>query len=1011
MASAQQSAERIYTLLTEALSEDPVRRRAAEQALRQAEDEIDFFASLAQIATAADEHAEPTVRWLAAVCGKNAVPRSWRRRVHQNAVTEDERSFVIHTLLSSIGEKRANIATQLSVWIAAIGRLDFPRHWRSVVSDLCNQVKPGNVITMKHALSTLDMTLKGLESVRLRTDRLVLQLYGPSAFSMIYGVFRDRISEIPSICNDCGQQEAQDKFQILVFCLKSLRRIIDNACGDLAQLASLPELFQLFVGQREYFMCARKSGTDIQRRLSLLAVKLVRVTHCRHPITFQPYLSVFLPLYYQMVMSYETNSYDERICFHAVNFLMNLLNSPDYRYDGTNVRTIRENHNASFQIPPGNSPEGCRAVILSFFSEDAMKKLFEVIISKIFILTAEEVETWASDPEALVRKDDEEYWGLTTLRKECELLMTLLLCRDAEHLVDHILKLTWSVPHEQALLLDACYRAVGIVGATVRGNSEFDVDSALKGRVGTILQSKCGENLGERIIQARAVWLIGQCTEQLSRESRRMLYPWLVRLMAERDYDRVIVLTAAKTVQFLVDDLGFHGEDFAGYLEACIEACVRLVRESESVETKRELMGTVCNLISGCGPEVVAPVSRAITLSIPLIWEDFGRTGRGSSAGGGNSFDERANSGNVEVLLQMDVVILLRKLIQKTGDVLLRQSDTLQVLTAVLQYSLDASRGAGNIAMVPDACELWLTVVMGSKEYMTELHQLFPMTEKVLGNDHDNLGIVFQIMKEYMLLGGGLFLKDFHGQISHMVHTAIKSVVDRGLLAAADVTDMWLQVYSSDGLETFGQVLRLMMEKIEDQSESMVVSSAFLAVLGRATLINVEKVGSIVFQNDEKTCLALVDGIIGHLDTLPRLKGRRIGVLGLCMLVSRYRESSEVRRRVSGVLNGVAHVLGEEGKLESRREQIRKRADFEYDISRNGDREVGHIPFRAEANATLDGEVRQKQMQERDVGKVMRIEDACKQMLVSIHSLGEEAYAEALRGTDPAITQQIEGIL
>lgn len=1021
MTTPQESAQRIYSLLTEALSVDSFRRRAAEQALRQAEDEVDFFASLVQIATSADEEVDPTIRWLAAVCGKNAVSRSWRRRVHPNAVTDDEREFVIYTLLSSIGEKRSNIATQLSVWLAAIGRLDFPRHWRSVVDDLCDKVKTDDITTMKHALSTFDMTLKSLESVRLRTDRVILQRSGPSAFSVLYAIFRARMTEWLSLCNDHSQQRAQDVFQILVFTLKSLRRIIDFACGELTQLTALPELLQLFIQQRDHFVCARKDCTDAQLRLSLLAIKLVRVAQRRHPIAFQPYLPVFLQVYYQLVTAYETAVFDERICFHAVNFIMNLLNAPDYRYDGANLQKYRDKIDSSTHIPPGNTPEGCRTLVLLFFTKELTIKLFEVIIGKIFLLTTSEIETWASDPETLVREDDG-CWGISLLRKECEYLFKLLLSRDSESLPPHIFKLTSSVPRDQPLLLDACYKAVGIVGAQLRGHDAFDIDSYLNGSIGVILRSKCSEDLGERIIQARAAWLVGQFAERLSRESRQMVYPWLVQLMAQQDYDRVIVLTATKSLQYLVDDLGFRGEDFAPYLEVCIQSCIFLVKESESVETKRELMSTICNLVNACNPEVVAPVARNIALSVPSIWDDLGKVERVASRIQGNENDAAINdslqngNGNVggsdaEVLLQMDVVTLLNALVLKTGELLLQQSDTRQILTAVLTYSLDATRGVGNIAMVPDACELWLTVVMASAEYAGELRELFPMTEKVLGNDHDNLPVVFNIIKAYMLLGGLSFFHEFYSLVCRIVHNAVKSVVDRGLLAAADVTDMWLRAFSKEGVEAFGDVLKLMVEKIKDQGESVVVNSAFLAVLSRAALANVEKLESLVFQNDESTCLELLDGIIRHLDTLPRFQGRRVGVLGLCALVSRYCESFEVRRRVPGVLNGVAHVLGEEGKLESRREKIRRRADFEYDLSRHGHRDHDDIVPQADVNATLHGEVRMKAVQDLDVAKVMRIENACKEMLMSIHSLGDGAYADALQHADPAITQQIQGVL
>lgn len=1017
MTSPQQSAERIYALLNEALSEDVSIRRNAEQALRQAENEPDFFASLVQIATASEDEVSTTISWLAAVCAKNAVPRSWRRRAHPNRVTDDERHFVIETLIASLGESRTNIATQLSVWISAIGRIDFPRHWCSVISDLCERVNNPNQNIKKHALATLDMTLKSLTSMRLRSDRVALQRYGPPTFSVIYDIFCDMMTKLIS-----GQSDGPDSvytFRVVELCLKTLRRIIDCASADLGELPHLSDLLQRFAQQPELFQCSRSDGSDIQRRLSLLATKLVRVAQTRHPIAFQPYLPVFLPLYYHMLLSYDPNSHDERISYHAAAFIQNILKAPDYPYDSVNFEQFRERSALPLNVPPGNTPEGCLILVLSFFTIDAINKLIETIISKVFVLTPMELDNWANDPETLVREGDDAYWETLTLRNECERLLNLLLVRYRRHVIPHIIKLTSSVPKEQPLLLDACYRAIGRTVNDI--HNAFDFNSWLKGPIGTILQSRYPNDLGERIIQARAVWLVGQFTELLNRESRRMVYPWLVQLMAQSEYDRVIVLTAAKALQYLIDDLGFHGEDFEAYLEVCVQTCIKLIRESDTVETKRELLDTVGNLLHGCDPQVVAPVAGNIVLSMPTMWEDFSKSEgttlkvsenpepHGVSLLGENGFVVRSNA---VTLLQTDIVVLINKLITKTGDLLLQANNTRHVIMVILEYSLDASRGAGNIAMVSDGCELWLSTVMASSEYTDDIRKLLPMASRILGNDFDNLAEIFNIIKAYILLGGRKFINDFSSELCRIAHSAIKSVIDRGLLAAADVMDIWLQAFPEDGIQSCGEVFKLMMQKVRDKSESNVVTSSFLTVLSRAAILNIKQLESVVFCGDESICLEFLDRIVEHLDTLPRLRGRRLGVLALCMMVSQYSANVEVRRRVPDVLNGVVHVLGEEGKLEMKRTQIRKRADFEYDISRNGDRDDDDRgPIRVAKCATLHGEIRMKALEDRDATKLMRIEDVCKDMLMKIHELGADPYLEVLRGTDPAITKQLEGVL
>lgn len=121
----------------------------------------------------------------------------------------------------------------------------------------------------------------------------------------------------------------------------------------------------------------------------------------------------------------------------------------------------------------------------------------------------------------------------------------------------------------------------------------FAFDTWLNGPLLPILQATRSGDLGERVIQARAVWLVGQVAEQISRESRLAIYPLIVRLMSCTNYDRVITLTASKVVKQLVNDVHFLEEDFAPHLRKCIVSCFQLIACSEDIEAKRDVLSTV----------------------------------------------------------------------------------------------------------------------------------------------------------------------------------------------------------------------------------------------------------------------------------------------------------------------------------------------------------------------------------------------------------------------------------
>ncbi|CAN8065174.1 unnamed protein product, partial [Agarophyton chilense] len=910
--TAQESAERVYAVLRDALSHQADVRQRAEKALKHAEEKQDYFASLAAIATAPNDQTEPEVRWLAAVCGKNAVFRSWRRRAGRSLVTNDERVYVRSCLLAALGEPLSTISTQISVWISYIARLDFPDAWPNLLSDLVEAFKKPDPMVMSHALVTMDMVLKQLASRRLISHRRALYRVSPMLFSELHQEFCQSLQVL--LQNARPTEELKKHFEVLVRCMKSFRRLISYGCEKLSDIPLVPTLMSKIVELPQVFMCGA-TGNENQIRLTHLASKLVRVTHERHPLQFQPYLPTFLNLYYETVTAYNPGISHDRTCFQAVSFLKCVAQCPSYLINSTTVSKFKSAPNLNPNPQGEISAETCRAIVLLFFDDTRTDVLIETMITKIFMLTQREVDTWASDPESLILDEEAAEWGAQNLRHECEELFKLLLIRDKPRIVPKILQIAEAVSRDKPLMLDACYRAVGTAVYDVQGAFDFEV--WLNGHLGVILQADYSEKLGDRIAQARTAWLVAQFAEQLTRDSRRVVYPLLNRLLTFMDRDLVIGLTTAKAIQTLVEDLGFHDGDFAPHLQLCLESCFRLIRKCDAFETKRDILGTVTSLVERCAAHDVAPHVNMIASALPQMWDNTGmisehtnerlaaqvELGEKSISLGGA---EKSSSG--EVLLRTSIVQLLSALMRKVGPVCIATEAMMAVILGVLRFSVDMSKEGGGLYLVEEGCELWAALLGASTEYTAELRGLFPMTERILGADFDNLREVFKLMESYTLLGGHQFMSEYGGMLKSTLLRSIGEVKDRGCLAAVEILETILLRFPQEGVRYMGEILVKIAGRVVGKKESQVVMSAFVGLLSRAALSNLAEFEDVIVERDEQRCVQLMDAMVENVDALYGVGLKKRTAMALCGLMERFARSGAARERFAAVVNVVVQV-------------------------------------------------------------------------------------------------------
>uniref|UniRef100_A0A8D2KTU7 Importin-11 n=1 Tax=Varanus komodoensis TaxID=61221 RepID=A0A8D2KTU7_VARKO len=158
----------VLQVLTQATSQDTAVLKPAEEQLKQWETQPGFYSVLLNIVT--NHNLDVNVRWLAVLYFKNGIDRYWRR-VAPHALSEDEKSTLRAGLIANFNEPINQIATQISVLIAKVARLDCPRQWPELIPTLVESVKIQDDLRQHRALLTFYHVTKTLASKRLAADR------------------------------------------------------------------------------------------------------------------------------------------------------------------------------------------------------------------------------------------------------------------------------------------------------------------------------------------------------------------------------------------------------------------------------------------------------------------------------------------------------------------------------------------------------------------------------------------------------------------------------------------------------------------------------------------------------------------------------------------------------------------------------------------------------------------------------------------------------------------------
>lgn len=1014
---SEAKAETIYGLLSNALSPDAPIRVPAERHLLDAENDVDFFASLASIASASDTVADPTCKWLAATCAKNAVKRSWRR-YHNGRVTEEERKYVRGVLLGMVGTKRRELREQVTEWIARISRLDFPTYWPELLERIVSFMSTDQRLIARHAVEICDAVVEQLASKRLKRDRMAFESAAPGIMRPVLRLMEFHVGilvrNFDQVERDNFEGSIGDSMEILKRLIKIARRLMIFGYGNNLNMEEVSFLFEKLNEFPQLFFAGHEHASDSLDYISILAAKLIVRVFDVHPLQLSPFLPRFLPLFASQIARFSHGQSSVVATAYALRFLRDSLQRPAYKI---NRSTINEFSQLAASVGPeaaveqmsstGSDEKMARSIVLCYFAGGRLRAIVETILSQIMVLSPRDLVTWESDPEEWLQEEeigeagDSSDWSTGTegLRFEAQELINAFVALDRENMAQALRAMNESLGSEGNTMLkrDALYRAIGTV--TEDAPHLYDLQGLFKSTLSPMLAVKTSstayQDVRFRVVMARAAWLIGRFGQTVIVSDRGVLYDALISLLSLPDV--VVAFNAVRAIRVMIEYTEPGSPQWGSRLGSCIHGVVGIIHRIKSISRKRELLRFLDIATDKANVAAATACLNIVAQSLGPLWEN------------GGQIEGSADDGELS-LLRISIVVLATELYKKLGAHAIRNITLRSLTMPMIRHGTNISTGGGGLYMMEDACELWAALIAASEEYSEDLNNYFPCVKQILENDYDNLKVLSHVIQGYALLGGEAFMQSHGKLVAELLEMPMGYVRDRGVFAICDAIDVCLQLFGQNACALFMNLLCLMFTRFMYDRDSQVVSAAYDFLILRAAIYDWDALEQYMFSGNEEAIVSFVRKTIEVVDIMYLARRRKLAAVALCGIIRRNAHRPALLEQMPAVLNVCVQILAESKTRSTARQ---RRGDYENYVSRYGE-EGPRSTVKDVANGLKsciyenpEAQRRQK-LCERDVPVVMDVGQVTREMIQYIKARDENVFNAVIANTDTKILEQLE---
>ncbi|KAM6034615.1 importin-11 isoform 1-T1 [Chlamydotis macqueenii] len=847
----------VLQVLTQATSQDTAVLKPAEEQLKQWETQPGFYSVLLNIFT--NHTLDVNVRWLAVLYFKNGIDRYWRR-VAPHALSEEEKTRLRAGLITNFNEPVNQIATQISVLIAKVARVDCPRQWPELIPTLLESVKVQDDLRQHRALLTFYHVTKTLASKRLAADRKLFYDLASGIYSFACSLWSHHTDTfLQQICTG-NEAAATNSLERTLLSLKVLRKLtVHGFVEPHWNVEVMGFLHAVFERLKQFLECSRTIRAenvcrDRLEKTIILFTKVLLDFLDQHPFSFTPLIQKSL----EFAVSYVFTEAGEGIVFERfIVQCMNLIKMIVKNYAYKPSKNIED-----------SSPETLEAhkIKTAFFTYPTLMEICRRLVTHYFLLTQEELTMWEEDPEGFtVEETGGDSWKYS-LRPCTEVLFIDIFHEYNQILTPVLLEMVHSLQgptnmedSSAVLIKDAVYNAIGLAAYELFDSVDFD--QWFKNHLLAELQVSHDRY---KPIRRRVIWLVGQwISVKFKSDLRPMLYEAIRNLL--QDQDLVVRIETATTLKLTVDDFEFRTDQFLPHLESMFTLLFQLLQEVTQCDTKMHVLHVLSCVIERVNMQI-RPYVECLVQYLPLLWKQ----------------SEEHN------MLRCAILTTLIHLVQGLGA---DSKNLYPFLLPVIQLSTDVSQPP-HVYLLEDGLELWLVTLENSPCLTPELLRIFQNMSALLELSSENLKNCFKIINAYIFLSSSGFLQMYASDLCRSFCELLKDITTEGQVQVLKVVENVLKVNPVLGPQMFQPLLPSIFRGIIDGERYPVVMSTYLGIMGRVLLQNasffsllLSQMACELGQELDQILGNMIEMWVDRMDNITQPERRKLSALALLSLL------------------------------------------------------------------------------------------------------------------------------
>ncbi|XP_029130609.1 importin-11 isoform X2 [Cajanus cajan] len=1003
----------MYSLLSNSMSADHRLRGPAEEALAQSESRPGFCSCLLEVITAKDLAPQTDVRMMATVYFKNSVNRYWRHRRDSSGISNEEKMHLRQKLLTYLREENDQIALMLAVLISKIARIDYPKEWPDIFLVLSQQLQSADVLASHRIFLILFRTLKELSTKRLTSDQRNFAEISSHFFDYSWRLWQSDVQTIlhgfSSLSQNCNLNAEDQPHELYLtcerwlLCSKIVRQLVisgfqsDSKCFQ--EVRPVKEVSPVFLSAIQsllpYYSSFQKQYPkfwDIVKRACTKLMKILVAFQGRHPYSFGDkfVLSSVMDICLNKITDPEPYLLSfEQFLIQCMVMIKNILECKEYKPSVTG-RVMDEN-GVTLELMKKNISSAVGGVLTSLLPTERIVHLCNVLISRYFVLTANDLEEWYRNPESFHHEQDMVQWT-EKLRPCAEALYIVLFETNSQVGAIYTSQLLGPVvvsllqesmnncPTSVTEITPALLLKDAVYGATAYVYYELSNYLSFKDWFnGALSLELSNEHPNLRIIHRKVAVILGQWVSEIKDDTKRPVYCSLIRLLQGKDL--AVRLAACRSLCLHIEDANFSEREFVDLLPVCWDSCFKLFEEVQEFDSKVQVLNLISILI-GHVSEVI-PFANKLVQFFQKVWEE--------------------SSG--ESLLQIQLLVALKNFVVALGY---QSPICYNILLPILENGIDIN-SPDELNLLEDSMLLWEATLSHAPSMVPQLLQYFSRLVDIMERNFDHLQVAVNIIEDYIILGGNDFLSMHATNIAKILDLVIGNVNNKGLLSVLPVVDILVQCFPMEVPPLISSTLQLIVICLSggddhDPSKTSVKASS-AAILARLLVMNTNSLAqlasdpstSLLLQTasipvQENILLCLVDIWVDKVDNVSSIQKKTIGLALSIILTLRLPQVLDKLDQILSVCTSV--ILGRNDDLTEE--------ESSGDMGSSASPDEGTIPSK---------EFRKRQIKFSDSINQLSLEECVKENLQTCAAIHGESFNAAMSSMHPSAFAQLKQAL